>query len=445
MTSLKRQLIYGMVILQTVVGLLTAGISFVLSRNEANALLDHQLVLIARSIDEGSQLPIMQAKFIRESEEDRANDFVIQVWMNGAPMRASRPNFDLPRAPASGFSVLLRPGQTRHVHWRAYTLYHSDRVVQVSQSENVRNDIAIRSVLRALLPGVALIPLSWLLIGLLVGRVLQPLKSVMLAARQRSLDSLEPLPTGQVPLEIVPLTDAINALISRLSHALAAQRQFLADAAHALRTPLAALQLQIDSLPHSPNGEELQRRLLDMRRGVQRSGRLVAQLLRIARYEAQSSSLVSVPRPVPLNDLIKTLIAEFIPIAGQKSIDLGLVQDDAVSLLSHEDDLQVLFGNLLDNAIRYTPAGGRVDVRIARVGECAEVSVCDTGQGIPTELMERVFDRFFRAAGEETEGSGIGLAIVKSIVERESAHIVLENREQGGLLVMVRFCAVCAV
>ncbi len=443
MTSLKRQLIYGMVILQTVVGLLTAGISFVLSRNEANDLLDHQLVLIARSIDEGSQLPIMQAKFIRESEEDKANDFVIQVWMNGEPMRASRPNFDLPRAPASGFSVLLRPGQARHAHWRAYTLYHSDRVVQVSQSENVRKDIAIHAALRALLPGVALIPLSWLLIGLLVSRVLQPLESVMLAARQRSLDSLESLPAGQVPLEIVPLIDAINALISRLSHALAAQRQFLADAAHALRTPLAALQLQIDSLPHSPNEEELQRRLLDMRRGVQRSGRLVAQLLRIARYEAQLSSTAS--RPVSLNELIKTLIAEFIPIAGQKSIDLGLVQDDMVSLLSHEDDLQVLFGNLLDNAIRYTPAGGRVDVRIARVGECAEVSVCDTGRGIPAELMDRVFDRFFRAAGEEIEGSGIGLAIVKSIVERESAHIVLENRKQGGLMVMVRFCTVCAV
>ncbi len=443
MTSLKRQLIYGMVILQTIVGLLTAGISFVLSRNEANDLLDHQLVLIARSIDEGSQLPSMQAKFIRESEEDKANDFVIQVWMNGEPMRASRPNFDLPRAPASGFSVLLRPGQTRHAHWRAYTLYHPDRVVQVSQSENVRNGIAIRSVLRALLPGVALIPLSWLLIGLLVSRVLQPLESVMLAARQRSLDSLESLPAKQVPLEIVPLIDAINALISRLSHALAAQRQFLADAAHALRTPLAALQLQIDSLPQSPNEAELQRRLLDMRRGVQRSGRLVAQLLRIARYEAQSSSTAS--RPVSLNELMKTLIAEFIPVAGQKSIDLGLVQDDAVSLLSREDDLQVLFGNLLDNAIRYTPAGGRVDVRIARVGECAEVSVCDTGHGIPAELMDRVFDRFFRAAGEEIEGSGIGLAIVKSIVERESAHIVLENRKQGGLMVMVRFCTVCAV
>ena len=443
MTSLKRQLIYGMVILQTIVGLLTAGISFVLARNEANDLLDHQLVLIARSIDEGSQLPIMQAKFIRESEEDKANDFVIQVWMNGEPMRASRPNFDLPRAPASGFSVLLRPGQTRHAHWRAYTLYHPDRVVQVSQSENVRNGIAIRSVLRALLPGVALIPLSWLLIGLLVGRVLQPLESVMLAARQRSLDSLESLPAKQVPLEIVPLIDAINALISRLSYALAAQRQFLADAAHALRTPLAALQLQIDSLPQSPNEEELQRRLLDMRRGVQRSGRLVAQLLRIARYEAQSSSTAS--RPVSLNELMKTLIAEFIPVAGQKSIDLGLVQDDAVSLLSREDDLQVLFGNLLDNAIRYTPEGGRVDVRIARVGECAEVSVCDTGRGIPAELMERVFDRFFRAAGEEIEGSGIGLAIVKSIVERESAHIVLENREQGGLRVTVRFCTISAI
>lgn len=441
MISLKRQLIYGMVALQTTVGFLTAGVSFVLSQNEANVLLDHQLVLIARSIDEGSQLSDMQKKFARESETEKANDFVIQVWMNGLPVRASRPNFNLPRAPANGFSVLRLPNRMPHAHWRAYTLYHPDRVVQVSQSEMVRNDIAVHSVLRALLPGVALIPLSWILIGLLVGRVLQPLEAVAQAAHQRSLDSTEPLPVGRVPLEIVPLIDAINALISRLSHALMAQRQFLADAAHALRTPLAALQLQIDSLPHSPNGNEWQTRLHDMRQGVQRSSRLVAQLLRIARYEAQSQQAAA--KPVSLNELMKVLLADFVPLAEQKRIDLGLVQDDAVILLSHADDLQVLFGNLLDNAIRYTPDGGRVDVRIARTGPCAEVSISDTGKGIPPHLLERVFDRFFRAAGQDTDGNGIGLAIVNSIVERESAQVMLQNREQGGLVVTVRFCVSC--
>ena len=441
MISLKRQLIYGMVTLQTAVGMLTAGVSFVLAQNETNALLDHQLVLIARSIDEGSQLPNMQKKFERESEADKANDFVIQVWMNGLPVRSSRPNFNLPRASGNGFSVLRLPNRLRHAHWRAYTLYHPDRVVQVSQSESVRNDIAVHAVLRSLLPGVALIPLSWVLIGLLVGRVLQPLEAVAQAAQQRSLDSTEPLPYGRIPLEIVPMIDAINALISRLSHALMAQRQFLADAAHALRTPLAALQLQIDSLPHSPNGSEWQTRVHEMRQGVQRSSRLVAQLLRISRYEAQPQAVAA--KPVSLNELMKGLLADFIPLAGQKHIDLGLVQDDAVTLLSHEDDLQVLFGNLLDNAIRYTPDGGRVDVRIARVGACAEVGICDTGTGVPDHLLGRVFDRFFRVAGQEIDGNGIGLAIVSSIAARESAQVMLQNREQGGLAVTVRFCVSC--
>ncbi len=362
--SLKKQLIFWLLALQTLVGLLTAGISFILARNEVNALLDHQLIQIARSVDEGSQLPAMRDRYGHESDSDKAHDFVIQVWMNGLPVRTSRPGFNLPRATQRGFSDQILINATGTEHWRAYTLFYPDRVVQISQAESVRLNIALHSALRSLLPGLALIPLSWLLIGLLVSRLLKPLESITEAAARRELNSLEPLPTENIPIEVAPLINAINQLVSRLSLALSAQRQFLSDAAHELRTPLAALQLQIEGLPQSPSPMELRLRVEEMQRGVLRASRLVSQLLRISRYEAQQRQIER--HAIDLNHFIKNLIADFIPLADQKHIDLGLIQDDAATVLSSQDDLHALFGNLLDNAIRYTPVGGTVDIRIRR-------------------------------------------------------------------------------
>lgn len=435
MTSLKKQLIAWLIILLTVVGLLASGISYSLALNDANSLLDQQLRQVARSIDEGSQLSSMQAKFFREGREERENDFVIQVWYQQEPLRTSRPNFALPRGKSTGFSDMRTAGKT----WRAYTIVYPDRTVQVSQSNEVRREIGSSAAMRALLPIAGLIPLSWILVAVGVGHILKPLAAVTEAATQRDASSLDPLPLEAIPEEVVPLIIEMNALLSRLQDALESQRQFVSDAAHELRTPLAALQLQIENLSRSRSQDDLESRVGELRSGVQRASHLVGQLLKMARYEAKRET---VRTEMDLGDIVKTCIGDFIPIAEQKGIDLGMVRDEKTTILANADDLRTLFDNLLDNAIRYTPEGGRVDVSVAHSGTKAVVEISDNGPGIPEHLLPRVFDRFFRAGGQETEGSGIGLAIVDEIAHRESAEIELSNKREGsGLISRVSFDA----
>lgn len=434
MRSLKKQLIFWLAGLLTVVGVMAGGVSFYFALQEANGLLDHQLHQIARSVDEGSQLPAMQARYNKENEQERARDFIIQVWVENAPCLSSRPGFDLPRMAVDGFSTV----SSQHEKWRVYTKHHPHRTVQVSQGENVRLQIATDSALRVLLPVAVLIPLVWLLVGIVVSRLLQPLESVTAAVAVRDAASHAPLPTENVPKEISPLILAMNDLIARLSLALELQRQFLADAAHELRTPLAALQLQIENLARNHSPEDLDSRIDEMRRGSHRASHLVAQLLKVARYEIQTLSAVR--SKLDLSALIKACIADFIPLAGDRGIDLGMIHDASASVMGNPDDLRILLGNLLDNAIRYTPEGGKVDVSMRVSGHHATIEILDNGPGIPAVLLPRVFDRFFRAAGQETEGSGIGLSIVQAIAKRESVQVLLANRQDThGLIASVQF------
>ncbi len=438
--SLKGQLILWLVTLLTLMALLSATLSFFLSLGEANSLMDHQLVHIARSVDEGSRLAAMRRRFSSEDRLEQKEDFVIQVWMNGLPVRTSRPDFNLPKAARTGFSDQILPTGEHSDRWRAYTVYYPDRVVQISQAERVRLNIAMHSALRELMPGLLMIPLSWIMIGLIVSRLMKPVECITQAAASRDINSLDPLPAENIPAEISPLIAAINSMVFRLSQALSAQRAFLSDAAHELRTPLAALQLQIDTLKKNHDPQEFALRIEEMQRGIQRASHLVGQLLRISRYEAQA-----VPperQTILLNNLMKEIIADFVPLAGLRNIDLGMVQDDPGCILGNPDDIRILLGNLIDNAIRYTPAHGRVDVAVCANPDTVTVRISDTGTGIPEALLPRVFDRFFRAAGQETEGSGIGLAIVKTIADRESAILQLENRQdQSGLIASCRFNA----
>lgn len=434
MKSLKKQLIFWLVGLLTAVGVLAGGVSFYFALEEANGLLDHQLRQIARSVDEGSQLPAMQARFQKENEEEKERDFIIQVWVEKEPARSSRPGFDLPRMAVSGFSDL----SSHSSKWRVYTMIHPHRTVQVSQGEDVRLEIATHAAMRVLFPVAILIPLSWLLVGMVVSRLLRPLEAVTEAAIHRDAASRTPLPTKNVPEEVAPLIQAMNDLIARLGEALELQRQFLSDAAHELRTPLAALQLQIENLARNHSREDLDIRIEEMRRGSQRASHLVGQLLKIARYEAQNKPIVR--SEIDLNAFVKICIADFIPVADHRGIDLGMIHDEAAIIMGNPEDLRILIGNLIDNAIRYTPEGGKVDVGVSASGHQAIIEISDTGSGIPASVLPRVFDRFFRAAGQETEGSGIGLAIVKAIAQRESARVMLANRQDGhGLRATVVF------
>ena len=433
MRSLRNQLTVWSVGLLTLVGLLAGGISYLLAQKGAGVFLDHQLRLVAGSVDEGSQLPAMQTKFLGENEQQRLYGFVIQVSLPKEAVRSSRPDFELPVGKASGYSEQVYQGEK----WRIYTIVYPDRTVQVSQADAVRRAIASDAAIFASLPIAGLLPLCWVLVAFGVKRILKPLADVTLAVTLRDARSLTPIAATGIPAEAAPLITEINSLLLRIKESIESQRHFVLDAAHELRTPLAALQLQIDNLSQSLSPEDMNVRINELRLGMQRASHIVAQLLKMARYEGESESIRS---KLDLEELVKHCISALIPVAEKSGIDLGMVRDDKASILANADDLRILFGNLLDNAIHYTQDGGKVDVAVEVAGSKVVVSIVDNGCGIPEELLPRVFDRFFRASNHKAEGSGIGLAIVNAIAKRENAEIRLANRQDAkGIIVTVLF------
>jgi two-component system OmpR family sensor kinase/two-component system sensor histidine kinase QseC len=252
---------------------------------------------------------------------------------------------------------------------------------------------------------------------------------------------MAPLEVGSMPDEIAPLSEALNQLLARLSHAIDTQRAFVADAAHALRTPLAALQLQAQMVERADTAEARQEAVAKLRQGLERLTHMVAQLLTMARQEPGAA--VPPHEPVDLRLLAQDGVAEMTQAALDRQIDLGLDADtDAgpVIVRGGVDALRILLTNLIDNALRYVPAGGRVDVQVRRVKDTVELVVRDDGPGIPAAERVRVFDRFYRVPEAPTGGSGLGLAIVAEIAQSHGARVALEDAAPG-LCVRVVFPA----
>jgi two-component system OmpR family sensor kinase len=433
MNSIRRRLLLGLLGALTLTGLVAATGVYLKARDEANALFDYQLKQIALSLRDHAATALAVAGAAQDSAEQ---EVVIQIWdETGLHLYHSHPGLPaLPQAPL-GLTTMT----TSHGAWRVFSLlgYH-DHVVQVAQPLRVRQGMATSMAARTLLPWLATMPLLGGLIWWLVGRDLKPLIDVAQAVRQRRPTALESLPTAGLPQEVQPLVVALNDLLQRLATALATQRAFIADAAHTLRTPLTAVHLQTQMVARATEDGERQQTVAALQRGVERATHLVHQLLTLARLEPEAAQQPQTR--VALNSLLHTVIADHVLLAAEKRIDLGLARDDPACLTGDVDSLRILFDNLLENAIRYTPEGGTVDVQITSTAAAIQVEVSDTGPGIPPAERSRVFDRFYRREGTDTPGSGLGLAIVKTIAERHRAQVTLHDRDDGhGLVICLTF------
>jgi two-component system OmpR family sensor kinase len=300
--------------------------------------------------------------------------------------------------------------------------------------------MASNLALRTLGPIAVMMPILMLVVWWVISGSLEPVARVRKQLASRQADDLSPVSDAGLPDEVRPLVQELNLLFGRVRTAFDTQQNFVADAAHELRTPLAALKLQVQSLERSDSrADSLDARKLAISRlsaGIERATRLVEQLLVLARQEANEA-----PRqPVELAGLARRAVADLIGVAQNKHIDLGLQRDDAGTVEAQPEALMILLRNLVDNAIKYTPSGGTVDVSVAAEQGALSVSVEDSGPGIPPEERERVFDRFYRVPGSDAAGSGLGLAIIKAIAERHGATLSLgESRRLGGLEATVRF------
>lgn len=374
---------------------------------------------------------------------DNEFHFVIQVWTrDGNRLYFSHPQAELPNRGKIGFATL----ETSEGEWRVFTAELRDQVIQVAQPLSVRQQFATAAALRTALPFVLLLPLLGSLIWWLVGRGLAPLHRIAGSVSRRTPNSLEPLRLDGVPSEARPLVESINSLLQRLAAALASQRAFVADAAHELRTPLTALQLQAQLTERAESAEDRSAALADLKHGLQRASHVVQQLLTLARQDPANTDHSIMPMAhVRLAQLAALAAADHASLAEAKRIDLGVsASDERAVVQGNFEALRTLVANLIGNAVRYAPIGGRVDVAVhGGEGQCW-IEVDDNGPGIPPEDRERVFDRFFRHADNGEPGSGLGLAIVKAIADRHGATVSMGTSALGGLAARVSFPAAAA-
>jgi two-component system, OmpR family, sensor kinase len=406
--------------------------AYLVVREEVNDLLDAELIALARTLRHGSLVSPSEA--IPGLAGGEENDFVIQVFRaDGTRLASSLPGVTLPLPPGAGFHTIEHDAKT----WRLFEQRMRERTILVAQPQEARDELSAAIAASVTWPTLVLIPVLELLIWLAVRRGLRPLEAIASAVGKRSPATLEPLPVEALPRELQPLVAALNDLLGRLAHALQVQREFVADAAHELRTPLAAVDLQAQLVERAGSPEERSTAVSKLRQGLQRATHLVQQLLILARQDPATAPM---PKDsVRLNDAARLALADFEPQAHAKGIDLGLARDDTVTVIGDPESLRILVGNLLDNAIRYTPDGGRVDVSVAHDDGAAVLQVTDSGPGIPPEERERVLRRFYRRPGSGATGSGLGLAIVKGIADRHGAALALDDAPGGGLRVSVRF------
>lgn len=429
------------------------------TRDEANALFDLQLRQTAASI---IGMPIAGSEPFPGASGDEG--LVVQIWdRQGMRIYRSRAPMSegerMPERSTPGFATIDTPAGP----YRVFSVLANGQIVQVGQPLRVRSELAARLALSTILPLAIITPIIALLVWIAVRRGLAPLERVANAVKKRSPSQLSPLRASGWPREVEPLVEALNDLLGRLERAIDAQRAFVADAAHELRTPLAALALQAQLAEREATPGARERALADLRGGLARATRVVEQLLALAREEPGVTSRPFVT--VDLALLAREVVGSLAPLAAAKSIDLGMANVDGdVTIEGDRDALETLLANLVDNAIRYTPPGGRVDVAVERQGNDAPIrytrpggrvdvavqrqgndaliAVRDSGPGIPADERVRVFERFARGAAPDAPGSGLGLAIVKRIVERHGGTVQLaEGLDGKGLGVVVRFPA----
>jgi signal transduction histidine kinase len=428
--SIRRKLLLALLSALLVTGLGASGATWFAVRKEANDLFDYHLEQMALSLrDQTLALP---ADFFPQF----GNDFAIQVWdPGGVLLYLSGAGVVLPKSRA-GYETVTVDGQD----WRIFTLADAGRTIQVAAPITLRSGRATAMALRILVPVLATIPLYGLLIWFIVGEGMRPLVQIAGAIRRRAPSSLEPLPEAGLPEEVAPMVSELNALLGRLREAIDKQKRFTADAAHELRSPLTALQVQLDMLARARSPEESRDALESLRAGMKRAARLIEQMLTIARLEPEAAGETF--SEVDLASLAAGVAAELEPLAEAKKIELRLERMDAARTRGQAQALYTLVRNLVDNAIRYTPPAGRVSLQTRIENGQAIVQVDDTGPGIAPEERGRVFDRFYRLPGSDAEGSGLGLAIVREIARVHGAEVSLGESYGGrGLRAAVRFRA----
>lgn len=427
--SLKRKLIFYTSIFSILMGCLLVVSAYRIALEETNEILDAQMKNLAERVAKFNPEPV-QSQF-DDLKHYHEEDLFVDVWSYEKNEHLHH-DFNLLVDPvkAAGFYT----HHTGNGTWQTYVLPLKHLQVQVSQQNSVRRNLALELASNMFLPYALIMPFAIWGLSIIIRRNLKPIENFRTELTQRKPNELTPISTHSYPIEIVPSIQEINHLFQRISVSQQEQRQFIADAAHELRTPITALNLQTQILLRElPNNPSLQK--LD--KGLDRMQHLVSQLLSLAKQDA---AVLSEEHKTDflVNDVAINCIEQLIDLALEKEIDLGMEQQQKLSIFNLESTLHSVIFNLIDNAIKYTPHQGTINISIFKDNQNAVIQIEDSGPGISPELYDQILKRFYRIHQHLEIGSGLGLSIVDKAVERLGGTLIFAQSEQlGGLQVWV--------
>lgn len=441
--SVQRKLSFALSLAILVMAIVAGAFAFLSAFDEAHELQDDVLRQVARIVDrQRLAAPGAEARLGDVDEESR----VIVQRLGETPASPAGAEdgatLALPIHLSDGMHTLNVGGEAFRVLVK--TTAAGERIA-VAQEAGLRNEIARDGALRTVMPFLILVPVLLLMVADLVRKLFRPIAELSREVDQRSEQDLHPVDDQHLPLEVRPFAVAINRLLARVDQSMASQRRFVADAAHELRSPLTALSLQAERLAAAEMSGPARERLIVLRQGIERGRNLLDQLLALARTQSPTDSP---PARVGVQGIYRRVLEDLMPLAEARHIDIGVDGAEDAEVWALELDVTALVRNLVDNAIRYTPEGGRVDLSVRVANGLAELRIQDNGPGIPLGERDRVFDPFYRALGSEQIGSGLGLSIVQAIARRMGAHVRLEfadEKQQAGLAAIVLIRSVAPV
>lgn len=427
--SLKKRLV---IVLLVLIGAMWSGIvayTYLDIRHESEELLDAHLAQSAALILAQAEHALEEIDIEHAPQFKEGNRVAFQLWERGERLRLHSNNAPNTRLSAvtTGFSNAVVNGK----EWRVFSAWtrHHENLVQVAELTEAREDITHTLTLNLLLPLLIALPLLGLLVWLAVTHALNPLDRLGKEVALREAANLEPLQAQGAPREIMPLIDNLNTLFARVARLIEHERRFTADAAHELRTPLAALMTQAQVARAAAGDTERNHALDNVITGCARAARIVEQMLTLARLEPDDAA--GQHAIFDLRALTQSVIADIAPSALQGGVDIELKECDETRISGNSDLIRIALRNLVDNAVRYSREGGRVQVEVLRTGDSVRVRITDQGPGLSADERKKVGQRFYRVLGNAATGSGLGLSITRRIAELHDGALELKQNSGG--------------
>ncbi|MYN13146.1 two-component sensor histidine kinase [Pusillimonas sp. TS35] len=434
--TLQRRLIIAVLVAAPLAWLLAMAGTYWRASHEIDELYDTDMLRLAQQTLAVAALlppstpprpPGPAAHLPADSGEAGLGDFSVAIWRGPDALLQPNPGeIQLPRnAPSTGFLNETVDG----VPWRLYYLGDDSSLIRVAVGQRIgeRHELMMVYIASQILPWLLVLPVLIALMSLAVRQALKPVRDLSAQLEHRSPDDGRPLPTEKTPAELKVLVEAMNGLLARVATLINQERRLTADAAHELRTPLAALRAQWDVAQRTHDPDARRQAQASVTRGIERLDRLVSQLLTMARLD--NANMTGFGSPVDWRAVAEQAVSDCLWIADRRDVDIALEWPTSgempLPITGDADALAIMLKNLLDNAIRYGPKHGRVRLTFS----ATRIFVDDEGTGVAADVLPRLGDRFLRAAGNEESGSGLGVSIARRIAQNHGLIVQFSMRE----------------